>query len=51
MKNNPNPKLSNLGKIIAISSAILAILRIIPTNGIIQWTLLLIGILLLIIYK
>lgn len=37
--------ISNIGKTIAVVSSIAAILRIIPMNGVVQWSGLIVGIL------
>lgn len=41
--------LSNIGRTIAVISALLAIVKVIPTNGMLQWGALIIGILFILI--
>lgn len=51
MEKKSNEILMNFGKIIAILSAILGIIHIIPMNGILQWAMLLSGIIFIILGK
>lgn len=50
-KENLSKYILNSGKIIAILSALLAFTNTIPTNGVLQWTMLIIALIFIVLGK